>query len=70
MSAATILVPGISCAACQQAIEGALRPLPGVRSADVDVAAKVVHVSYGKPTSLDAIRGAIEAQGYDVASID
>ena len=70
MSAATILVPGISCAACQQAIQGALRPLPGVRSADVDIAAKVVRVSCGKPASLDAVREAIEAQGYDIASID
>lgn len=70
MSAATILVPGISCSTCQRAIEGALRPMPGVQSADVDIAAKVVHVTYGEPASLDAIREAIEAQGYDVASTD
>lgn len=69
MSTATILVPGISCAACQRAIEAAVRPLPGVDSAEVDVAAKVVRVTYAEPACVDAVCAAIEAQGYDVASV-
>ncbi|MCL5947692.1 MAG: copper ion binding protein [Actinobacteria bacterium] len=65
-----ISVPGISCAHCKAAIEGALRPVAGVDQAVVDVSAKTVAVSYGSPATLDAITEAIEDQGYDVAAHD
>jgi copper chaperone len=42
VTAVTIFVPEISCDTCKNAIEGALRPLPGVREAQVDVAARQV----------------------------
>jgi copper chaperone len=67
MTGVTIFVPEISCDTCKNAIEGALRPLPGVRAADVDVAARQVRVSYDESVitrvGLDA---AIEEQGYRV----
>ena len=49
MTEVTIVVPEISCDTCKNAIEGALRPLPGVRAADADVAARRVRVSYDEP---------------------
>ena len=70
MSEAAISVPEISCEHCQQAIEGALSEVPGVERAAVDIPGKVVHVAYRDPATPEALREAIEAQGYDVASID
>jgi copper chaperone len=61
-------VPDVSCEHCRSAIEGALRPLGGVRSAQVD---------YGKTTIVDydenvidrrAIAAVIEEEGYPVAT--
>ena len=46
MTAVTIFVPEISCDTCKTAIEGALRPLPGVREASVDVGAREVLVHF------------------------
>ncbi|MHB8262885.1 MAG: cation transporter [Acidimicrobiales bacterium] len=65
-----ISVPGISCAHCKSSIEGALRPMAGVERAEVNIGAKTVAVSYASPATLDAITGAIEDQGYDVAAHD
>ena len=39
-------VPDVSCEHCKSAIEGALRPLAGVRSAHVDVDGKTTIVDY------------------------
>lgn len=67
MTAVTIFVPEISCDTCNNAIEGALRPLPGVRAADVDVTARQVRVSYDESAiTRDALTTAIEEQGYEV----
>jgi copper chaperone len=69
MTDTTIFVPEIHCEHCQHAIEGAVRPLPGVERADVDIAGKVVHVAYREPATPESLREAIEEQGYDVASM-
>ena len=71
MTEVTIVVPDISCDTCKNAIEGALRPLPGVRAADVDVAAGRVRVSYDEAVITRAALGAaIEEQGYEVGGGD
>jgi copper chaperone len=45
--ATTILsVPDISCEHCQRAITGALGPVEGVQSVDVDIPTKKVTVQY------------------------
>jgi copper chaperone len=63
----TISVPEIHCDHCKHSIEGALVPLPGVRSARVDIDARTVTVEVD---AAHADRGqliaAIEDQGYDV----
>lgn len=71
MKDVTIFVPEISCGTCKNAIEGALRPLPGVAAAEVDVAARQVRVSYdGAVTTRAALEAAIEEQGYEVPAGD
>ena len=68
MTAVTIFVPEISCDTCKTAIEGALRPLEGVRSAQVDVAAREVRVDFDESAiTRVALDAAIEEQGYEVA---
>ena len=67
MTTTTITVPEIHCDHCKSSIEGALGPLPAVRSAVVDIAARAVTVDYDE-TALDRgdLVAVIEEQGYEV----
>ncbi|MFZ4514836.1 MAG: heavy-metal-associated domain-containing protein [Acidimicrobiia bacterium] len=62
-----VSVPGISCNHCKQAIEHELRTTDGITHAEVSIANKTVVVD--GDTSDAAIIAAIDAAGYDVASI-
>jgi copper chaperone len=62
----TLSVPEIHCGHCKTSIEGAVSALPGVTRAEVDVEARTVSVTFGDPTGIDGIVGAIEDQGYSV----
>jgi copper chaperone CopZ len=63
----TIFVPEISCDTCKNAIEGALRPLPGVRAASVDVGSRQVLVEFDESTiTRGVLTATIEEQGYEV----
>ena len=67
MSNTTLTIPGIHCEHCQQAIEGALGDLEGVRSARVSVPDRSVDVDYDDSVvSLDVIKDTIIEQGYDL----
>jgi copper chaperone len=62
-------VPDVSCEHCKSAIEGALRPLDGVRSAQVNVDGKTTTVDYDENViDRSAIAAVIEKEGYPVAS--
>jgi len=62
-------VPDVSCEHCKSAIEGALRPLGGVRSATVDVGGKTTTVDYDESViNRRAIAAVIEQEGYPVAA--
>ncbi len=65
----TFEVPDVSCGHCKSAIEGALRPLDGVREAEVDVASKQVSVELDE-NQIDrtAVIDAIESAGYTVSA--
>lgn len=67
MRTEVISVPEIHCDHCRTSIEGALRPLDGVRAADVDIDARQVTVRHD-PDAIDvaALVDAIEDQGYEV----
>jgi copper chaperone CopZ len=60
-------VPTISCDHCKHAIEGVVRTVEGVDRVEVVVADKVVLVEGSAPD--DAVRAAIEEEGYAVAGI-
>ena len=63
----TISVPEIHCGHCKSSIEGALQPMDGVTTAEVDVDAKTVAVTFDESVvTRDALLDAIEAQGYEV----
>ena len=61
----TYHVPDISCDHCKTAIEGEVGKVFGVDSVEVDVAGKTVQVD--GHASEDAVRGAIEEAGYEIA---
>ncbi|CAM5779963.1 copper ion binding protein [Brevibacillus borstelensis] len=67
MQNVTLKVEGMSCNHCVNSIEKALKELGA--AGKVDLAAKTVEVSFdeGKLT-VDAIKEAIEDQGYDVVA--
>lgn len=65
MSNVTLKVEGMSCGHCVSAVEGAVKGAGAVGK--VDLAAKTVAIEYDESrVSLDAIKDAIEDQGYDV----
>jgi copper chaperone len=66
MTETTISVPEIHCDHCKMSIEGAVQALEGVTAATVDVPTATVAVAFDAPASFDAIKDAIEEQGYNV----
>ena len=60
-------VPDMVCDNCKEAVEGALRKLPGVMAADVDLEAKTVKVNFnGTQVSTDQLLAAVAAVGFEV----
>ena len=57
-------VPGMTCDHCVAAVRAEIVKVPGVTSADVDLASKQV-VVHGDRLNLDAIRAAVEEAGYE-----
>lgn len=71
MTNRVLSVPDVSCQTCKNAIEGALRPLPGVQTTDVDITARTVTVDFDEAVlDRDAVVAAIEERGYQVATED
>lgn len=67
MSQVVLNVEGMSCGHCVKAVEGALAKLAGVASAQVSLADHNVTVQYDEgQVTVDAMKEAIEDQGYDV----
>ncbi|MEX0946494.1 MAG: cation transporter [Acidimicrobiia bacterium] len=64
----TLSVPDISCDHCKMSIEGALRLVTGIETAQVNIPAKTVALSFDESAvSLDRIIGVIGDVGYEVA---
>lgn len=69
ISEAKISVPTVQCGSCQNNIEGALQEVEGVKSAKVDLEAKIALVSYEvQKADLAALENAIAMAGYDANS--
>ena len=70
MTTTIIKVGGMSCEHCVKAVSGAACGVPGVTSATVDLAAGIVTVAHDPATApVEAIKAAIEEQGYDIIDI-
>ena len=60
-------VEGMSCNHCKMAVEKEVKALPGMISATVDLAAKMLNVEYDEgKTSPAAIKAAVEEAGFTV----
>ena len=67
MSNKTLNVEGMSCDHCKMAVTRAVSALEGVSAVDVSLDNNTVTVDYEEGAlSLEAIKEAIESQGYDV----
>ncbi len=66
----TIKVGGMMCATCVQTIEAALRALPGVVTANVNLATEKAYVTFNPSVSgIEAMKRAIEDSGYQYLGI-
>ena len=66
MESRVLNIRGMSCAACAQRIEKAVKKLPGVQEASVNLASEKLFVKYGNGISMDTIKAAIINIGFDV----
>ena len=67
MTRKIISVEGMSCDHCKMAVTKALRALEGVSTVEVSLENKTVSVEFEEDRlPLDAVKRAIEGQGYDV----
>lgn len=63
----TLNVEGMSCSHCENSVKKAVGALNGVGSVAVDLKGKKVTVEFDpEKVNVDAIKDAIEDQGYDV----
>ncbi len=63
----TLNVQGMTCGHCKMSVENALKDLEGVQTAEVNLDAGNVAVTYDEAkVNQDAMKEAIEDQGYDV----
>lgn len=60
-------IAGMTCPACERALERALSRVEGVQSARADYAKNEIRVDYDLPCHEDALRAAIHAAGYEVS---
>lgn len=63
----TLEVKGMTCGHCKMSVEGALKELDGVTNSEVNLETGKVEVTYDESkVSVDAMKDAVEEQGYDV----
>ncbi len=63
----TLSVTGMSCVSCSSHVDRAVRQVPGVQSATVDLRARTVDVTHAHPIAPSLLTDAIMAAGYGVA---
>ena len=66
----TLIIGGMTCAACVRRVELALGAVPGVQSAAVNLASSRATVTHDlRKTSLEALKSAIEDAGYEYLGV-
>lgn len=64
MKSVTIAIDGMSCASCMARVESAIKSVPGVTEASVNLATETALVSLSSPTPINQITAVLEAAGY------
>ena len=65
MKTKTLPIEGMTCAACSTAVERAVRKLPGVNQANVNLTAENLHLSFDESqVSLESVVQAVDDAGY------
>lgn len=63
-----LYVQGMSCGHCKMTVEHALKALPGVVLAEVDLDKHILYVEYdGKKLDMNCIYTTIEEEGYSIS---
>jgi Cu+-exporting ATPase len=65
-----LFVEGMSCASCVGRVERALRALPGVESASVNLADETAQIAYAAPADAPGIVSALQKAGYPPRSAE
>jgi copper chaperone len=68
MDQSVIAVAGMTCGHCADAVRFEIGRIPGVSQVDVDIASGVVKIAAEPAPSLAALREAVDAAGYELAS--
>ncbi|HEY0581434.1 MAG TPA: heavy-metal-associated domain-containing protein [Chloroflexota bacterium] len=69
MATTVLNVPDISCEHCERTITGALTPVAGVRSVNVDIPARQVRVDYDESVvDVNKMKDVLEEEDYPVES--
>ncbi|GEN32422.1 copper chaperone [Cerasibacillus quisquiliarum] len=62
----TLKVQGMTCEHCEAAVKGALEGIEGVTQVEVHLTSGEVDVTHKSDVHVQALRDAVEDQGYDV----
>jgi copper chaperone len=68
MSTVTVTVTGMTCGHCASSVRGEVESIPGVTSVEVDLDSGKVTIDSDGPIQTDAIQGAIEEAGSELAA--
>jgi copper chaperone len=70
MATTVLTVPDISCEHCERTITGALTPVEGVRTVNVDIPGKQVHVDFDeRVVDVNRMKDVLEREDYPVESV-
>jgi copper chaperone len=67
MSTVTVTVTGMTCGHCASSVREEVESIPGVTGVDVDLDSGKIIIDSDGPIQTDAIRGAVEEAGYELA---
>jgi copper chaperone len=68
MSTVTVTVAGMTCGHCASSVREEVAGIPGVTAVDVDLASGTVTIDSERQVESEAIKGAVEEAGYQLAS--
>ena len=70
MATTVLNVPDISCEHCERAITGALTPVEGIRTVNVDIPGKQVRVDYDeRVVDVNTMKDVLQEEDYPVESV-